>query len=78
MPDQRGGTETSFLRSRAGIALVVFLGVATFLLILEHRAHIPGDYLVLGGLLLACLGTHFFMHRGRDGDHDDHSSTNDR
>jgi len=78
MPDKARGTETSFLRSRAGIALVVFLGVVTFLLILEHRAHIPGDYLVLGGLLLVCLGMHFFMHRGHDGDHGDHSSTNGR
>ena len=56
-----------FIRSRAGIALLVFLAVAGFLLIYEHRAHIPGDYWLLGGLLALCLLMHGFMHGGHGG-----------
>lgn len=51
--------------SRSGIALLVFLGVGSFLLIFEHRAHIPGDYWLLGGLITLCLLMHGFMHSGR-------------
>ncbi len=57
----------AFWRSRGGLALLVFLGVAGFLLVYEHRAHIPGDYLLLGGLLLACLLFHGLMHGGGHG-----------
>lgn len=34
--------KTSFLRSGAGIALLVFGGVAGFFLVMEHRAHLYG------------------------------------
>jgi hypothetical protein len=57
-----------FLRSRWGIGVLVFLGVGAVLLIFDHRAHIAGNNLVLGGLLLACVVMHFFMH----GDHGGH------
>lgn len=56
--------ETRFWRSRGGIALFVFLGIAGFLLLYEHRAHIPGDYWLLGGLLVVCVLMHRFMHGG--------------
>lgn len=56
-----------FLTSRAGIALLVFLGAAGFLLLYEHRFHIPADYWLLGGLLTICVMMHWWMHPGHDG-----------
>jgi hypothetical protein len=56
-----------FLRSRTGITLLAFLGVSAFLLGYEHRAHIPGDYWLLGGFLLLCVLMHVFMHGGHGG-----------
>lgn len=53
-----------FWRSRAGVVLLVFLAIAGFLLLFEHRAHIPGDYWLVGGLLLVCILMHGFMHGG--------------
>lgn len=58
--------------SRWGAGLLVFLGMIAFLLTYEHRAHIPGDYWLLVGLVTVCLGMHFFLHGGRGG-HDGHS-----
>ena len=55
----------SFWRSPNGIALVVFLGVAAFFLLTEHRAHVLGVLPYL--LLLLCVGMHFFMHGGHRG-----------
>jgi len=51
------------LRFRYGLALLVFLGVAGFLLWEEHQAHILGN-LPLILILGACVGMHFFMHGG--------------
>jgi hypothetical protein len=53
------------MKSKANIALVVFLVIAAFFLITEHRAHLSGwlsywPYL----LLLACPFMHLFMHGG--------------
>jgi len=61
-PEER---KTPFLRSPAGIALVVFGGIAAFFLIAEHRAHALGilPYLIL----LLCPVMHLFMHRGHGG-----------
>ncbi|MEE9140162.1 MAG: DUF2933 domain-containing protein [Alphaproteobacteria bacterium] len=56
-----------FWRSRIGITLLVFLGVSAFLLLAEHRAHIPGDYWLLGGFLVLCVLMHAFMHGGHGG-----------
>lgn len=55
-----GGSST-----RTNIALIVFLAIAAYFLITEHRAHISGlfpywPYL----LLLACPLMHRFMHGG--------------
>jgi fatty acid desaturase len=57
-----GRDSTPFLRTPAGVALLVFLAVAALLLLLEHQAHVLGAWPLL--LLLLCAGMHFFMHRG--------------
>jgi Protein of unknown function (DUF2933) len=54
-----------FLRSAAGIAFLVFAGVAGFFLVTEHRAHLWGILPFL--LLLVCPLMHFFMHHGHGG-----------
>jgi hypothetical protein len=55
----------SRLRSRSGIALLVFLGIAVFFLVTEHTGHV----LVLPYLGLACPLMHFFhgVHTHRHG-----------
>lgn len=63
--DMRSKSESSFLTSRAGIALLVLLAVGGFLLLTEHRAHVLGAGLFL--LLLACPLLHVFMHGGHSG-----------
>lgn len=58
--------DTSFFRSlrfRYGATLLVFFGVAGFLLWEEHQVHILG-YLPLVLVLGACAGMHLFMHHG--------------
>ena len=56
-----------FWRSRAGIVLLVFLGIAGFLLLYEHRAHVFTGSGILIGLLVFCIGMHLFMHGGHGG-----------
>lgn len=53
------------MKSRTNIALIVFLLIAAFFLVAEHRAHLSAwfpywPYL----LLLACPLMHLFMHGG--------------
>ena len=57
-----------WLRSRAGLALLVFVAVAAFYLLTEHTAHLYGVLPYL--LILACPLMHLFMHggHGRHGD----------
>ncbi|HBT36070.1 MAG TPA: hypothetical protein DEB52_08590 [Hyphomonas sp.] len=45
-----------------------------FLLLFEHRAHIPGDAVFLVSFLLLCGVMHLFMHRamGGHGGHGNH------
>jgi hypothetical protein len=54
-----------FLRSRTGVALIVFLGIAAFFLITEHGAHLFG--VLPFALLLLCPLMHLFMHGGHGG-----------
>jgi hypothetical protein len=61
-PHVEGG---SWLRSRAGLALIVFLAVAAFFLLTEHTAHVFGALPFL--LILACPLMHVFMHGGHGG-----------
>ena len=61
------------MKSRANIALAVFLIIAAVFLVTEHRAHLAGwipywPYL----LLLACPLMHLFMHGGHG--HGSHGS----
>jgi hypothetical protein len=51
-----------FWRSRAGVTLLVFLGIAAFYLLTEHTAHLLGGLPYL--LVLACPLMHLFMHGG--------------
>ena len=62
------------MKSRTNIALIVFLVIAGFFLVTEHRAHLTGwipywPYL----LLLACPLMHLFMHGGHG--HGGHGSS---
>ncbi len=51
-------------RLPVSVVLTGFLLIIGFLLLLEHRAHIPGDYWLLGGFLVICVFMHVFMHMG--------------
>ncbi|WP_445263713.1 DUF2933 domain-containing protein [Ramlibacter sp. PS3R-8] len=51
--------------SRGRIVLFVFIGIAAFFLLTEHRAHVF-EYLPFI-LLLACPLLHMFMHGGHGG-----------
>lgn len=65
-------TGRSFLATRAGIALCVFLAIAAYFLWAEHQAHVWAAVPYLPWLLLlACPLLHLFMHGGPGG-HDDH------
>lgn len=52
----------SWLASRRGMVLLVFLAIIGFFLFTEHRAHLLGILPYL--LLLACPFMHNFMHGG--------------
>jgi len=67
MEDRKSDGATHFLRTKIGMALLVFLAVAAFLLITEHRAHVFTSNGFLALLLLLCIGSHFFMHGGHGG-----------
>lgn len=55
------------MKSKANIALIIFLIIGAFFLVTEHRAHlIRGLPYLPFLLLLACPLTHFFMHRNHD------------
>ena len=58
-----------WLRSRTGVALLIFLAIAAFFLITEHTAHFFGILPYV--LLLLCPLLHLFMHGGH-GDHGGH------
>jgi hypothetical protein len=68
---QRDGEMTS----RTKWVLIGFLGIAAFLLVVEHRMHVFGWLSSYGIwlLLLACPLMHVFMHRGHGhGGHGNH------
>ena len=50
--------------------IVVFLGavvIGGYLMTHQHQAHIPGVYLLLGVLLLACITIFLFVRGGGNG-----------
>ena len=67
------------MKSKANIALIVFLIIGAFFLVTEHRAHLSGwlpywPYL----LLLACPLMHLFMHGGHGhGGHESSETSNE-
>lgn len=74
MDHQHQSDNDRAFKSRANIALVVFLLIGAFFLLTEHRAHLAGwipywPYL----LLLACPLMHLFMHGGHG--HGGHGSS---
>ncbi len=70
MPHQHLSSQPGASSSRFKLVLYGFLAIAGFLLYYEHQAHIPGDYLLLGGLLLVCIIMHSFMHGGHGASQD--------
>jgi hypothetical protein len=64
-------------RQRLRWGLAVFLSIALFFLLAEHRAHLFGALPWL--LLFACPLMHLFMHRGHRSHHrDDPPSSGER
>ena len=55
---------------RTSLVLIVFLVIAAFFLITEHRAHFFGVLPYL--LLLACPLMHWLMHGGHGGHGEEH------
>ncbi len=65
-------TTKRWARSPLALALFVALALLGVILLYDHRFHVfTGDGLI-ALLLAACVGMHFFMHRGH-GDHSGHS-----
>ena len=73
MSDESNETR-SWFRSRSGLVLLAFLGIAAFFFVTEHRAHLLGILPYL--LLLACPLLHWF-HGGHGGGHGDHTGHGD-
>ena len=65
MDHEGHSNDRSWIQSRTGFALLVFLGVAGFFLITEHGAHLFGVLPFL--FLLLCPLMHVFMHGGHGG-----------
>lgn len=63
---------TQWVRSKTGLALIIFLIIAAFFLITEHRAHLFG--ILPYALLFLALLLFVFLRRGRD----DHSTHNEQ
>lgn len=62
----------TWIRSRSGVVLLAFLGIAAFFVITEHTAHVLGVLPYL--LVLACPLLHWLHggHRGGHGEHGNH------
>ena len=71
MTHESPATPASYWRSKSGMTVCVFLGIAGILLIFEHRAHVL-DWLPYV-VLLACPLMHLFMH-GKHGSHAGHDA----
>jgi hypothetical protein len=59
-----------FLKSRAGVVFLAFLGIGGYFLWTEHEAHLRALVPYFPWLLLlACPLMHIFMHGGHGHDH---------
>jgi hypothetical protein len=70
--DHQSENRKGWFYSRSNIVLVLFLAIAGFYLITEHKAHVFGLLPFL--ILLACPLLHVFMHRGHGGHGNDSPS----
>ena len=76
-PDPRSNTQRESFGIPVWLGLCVFLAIAAFFLLTEHRAHVLGA--LPYALLLLCPIIHLFMHRGHGGHrgrssgHDEHA-----
>jgi len=69
--DKSAPSFMSGLFSRHGITLIVFIGIASYFLWTEHRAHVVAFSAWLPWLLiLLCPLMHLFMHHGHGHDSD--------
>lgn len=66
-PSSKHTEPPPFWRSRYGIGLLVFGGIAAYFLLTEHLAHVVGALPLL--ILLACPLMHVFMHHGHGHHH---------
>ena len=79
MEHKRESDNAGSMKSKANIALIIFLLIGAFFLVTEHKAHLTGwlsywPYL----LLLACPLMHFFMHGGHGhGGHGPNETSNE-
>ena len=66
MEHKRESDKGDAMRSKANIALIIFLIIGAYFLVTEHRAHLTGwvSYWWPYVLLLACPLIHLFMHGG--------------
>lgn len=64
-PGTEGDAESSWLRTRRGIALAFFGAGAAYFLLTEHLAHTIQALPWV--ILLLCPLMHVFMHRGHGG-----------
>lgn len=63
--DTRSSTERESFGIPVWLGLCVFIAIAAFFLVTEHRAHVLGA--LPYALLLLCPIIHLFMHRGHGG-----------
>ena len=70
MTNKQQSQTSAWLRSRTGLVLLAFLGIAAFFIVTEHRAHLFGVLPFL--LLLLCPLLHWLMHGGHGGHADNH------
>lgn len=68
MNQEHNSNQKPFLRTPIGLALLGFLAVAAFLLIVEHQAHIFAGNWFVWLLPLVCVAMHMF-HGGHGGGH---------
>ncbi len=54
-------------RLRFWLPVGAFALAIGFLLLFEHRAHIPAGYIPIALFLVFCIGMHFFMHGSHSG-----------
>lgn len=77
MTTPAGQAGRGWLTGRAPLVFLGFLAIGAFLLLAEHRAHLPGIFGYLPWLLLlACPLLHVFMHGGHGG-HGSHGGSGD-